>query len=142
MKITRRQLAGGSLRPPMTAMIDVVFLLLIYFVCTASFTPPEATLAPLVLEAEGQSAESSDDTPKERLEIEVPPAPAPLVVDGTPYRSLGELAQRLAAETSRERQRQVVLDVDRQTEFGRAIDVYDQCQLAGIRQILFAVRVD
>lgn len=144
MKIPRRLTAESTPRPPMTAMIDVVFLLLIYFVCTASFTPPESRLPAVSLpgEVETETAVRSDTPPPERLEVQIPPAPAPLVADGTQYRSLAELARLLAAEARQASPREVVLDVDRLTQFGRAIDVYDQCQLAGLQQILFAVRAE
>ncbi|RMD65561.1 MAG: biopolymer transporter ExbD [Planctomycetota bacterium] len=46
-----------------TAMIDVIFLLLIFFMATTSLTPPESRLSP-ALAAERREAGASDLTPQ------------------------------------------------------------------------------
>lgn len=42
---TRHAVGGNPLATAMTPMIDVVFLLLVFFLCTASFDEPEQNLA-------------------------------------------------------------------------------------------------
>jgi len=58
---TERSTDGGAL--PMTSMIDVVFLLLIFFMVTASFSSPEDRLA-AGLQAEGRGASTEDLQPQ------------------------------------------------------------------------------
>ncbi|MEM7623367.1 MAG: biopolymer transporter ExbD [Planctomycetota bacterium] len=60
---------AGSL--PMTSMIDVVFLLLIFFMVTATFAEQEETL-PSALSAEGRSAQ---EEPLEPQIVRVGPEP-------------------------------------------------------------------
>lgn len=48
MKLTSRKLTGRSLELNMTSMIDVVFLLLIFFMVTAAFVPTERNLDPAI----------------------------------------------------------------------------------------------
>ena len=57
----RRVSSLGSL--PLTSMIDIVFLLLIYFLVTSSFTQPEKELAS-ALSAEGSGASVTDLSPQ------------------------------------------------------------------------------
>ncbi len=55
---------GGRLRAlPMTSMIDVVFLLLIFFLVTSSFAPEEGRIDS-TLQAEGSGASASDLQPQ------------------------------------------------------------------------------
>ncbi|MEM7756464.1 MAG: biopolymer transporter ExbD [Planctomycetota bacterium] len=54
---------GGGGTVPMTSMIDVVFLLLIFFMVTASFSAPEDRLA-AGLQAEGNGARTQDLQPQ------------------------------------------------------------------------------
>ncbi|MBL4590516.1 MAG: biopolymer transporter ExbD [Phycisphaerales bacterium] len=72
----------GSL--PLTSMIDVVFLLLIYFLVTANFAQPERDL-PSALQTDGEGARSSDLQPQ-IVEIRM--------LDGAPIFVLGDLAVR------------------------------------------------
>ncbi len=49
MKIPARK-TNTSLQPPMTPMIDVVFLLLVFFIWTSSFDRPERDLRSQIAE--------------------------------------------------------------------------------------------
>ena len=60
-KSGRRSAALGAL--PLTSMIDVVFLLLIFFLVTANFTPEEHKL-PAALQTDGGGVRSSDLQPQ------------------------------------------------------------------------------
>ena len=127
----------------MTAMIDVVFLLLIYFVCTASFAPAESDLRGEVSAAgEDAAPEPIDRDDPTRLVVSVSPADGPLVAGGIACDSLSRLAEVLASEAQKDASRTIVLDVDRAARLGRAIDVYDVCQLAKFRRVEFGVRRD
>lgn len=62
-----------NMQPNLSAMIDVIFLLLIYFVTTANFTPDEGVLTAKLPQGTGKT--STDMTPPQRpLNIVLTPA--------------------------------------------------------------------
>lgn len=71
----------GPIRLNLTAMIDVIFLLLIFFLVSTSYTPPESELHP-ALRAERVGAGAAADLQPQVVEVKL--------VDGTPAFVLGE----------------------------------------------------
>jgi len=68
----RRKTTGPArMQLNLTSMIDVIFLLLIYFVVTASFTPDEGIITAKLPAQEGMGAQSSLEPPKRPLDIVV-----------------------------------------------------------------------
>lgn len=128
----------------MTAMIDVVFLLLIFFVLTASFQPPEELL-PSNLRVEGSVSEVELPDPLEQEEpqvIQLQQREDRLrwILAGREHQSLAEVRQTLAALAELDNQIPIILDIDPGVAMGDVIDVYDLCRLVGFRQIQFAAR--
>ncbi len=130
----------------MTPMIDVVFLLLIFFVCTASFQIPEAIL-PSPLELPGTS---SADLPPELTEPELErvliavsqrDSAILLTVNGQNCPTLARLSELLVALAGVDTSLPVLLDIAGETPLGTAIDVYDRCRLARFEQIQFVAEV-
>jgi biopolymer transport protein ExbD len=126
----------------MTPMIDVVFLLLVFFVCTAGFDRPEDEL-PSRLSASGVGGAPAPPGPDEDFEEIVlhlrerdgaieyqvgERACADSAEVGEVLRSLAEIDRGLA----------VVLEVDPGVPLGAMIDVYDRCRAAGFTRIQFA----
>ena len=129
----------------MTPMIDVVFLLLIFFVCTASFQIPEAIL-PSPLTLPGTTA--ADSTPKpepvlERLLIAVSQRgdALQLTLNGQNIPTIARFSELLTALAGVDTELPVLLDIADETPLGTAIDVYDRCRLAGFRKIQFVAEV-
>ncbi len=129
----------------MTPMIDVVFLLLIFFVCTANFQMPE-TILPTHLLAAGTTAVALppelQKVDLERVVVEVARAEGRTVLsindqDCPSIQKLGELLGALAAI---DRSLPIVLDIGGQVPLGTAIDIYDLSRLAGFKKIQFAAR--
>lgn len=126
-------------------MIDVVFLLLIFFVCTASFQIAEAVL-PSPLASSGAVEMKQPSEPEEieleRVLIEIVRGENDFEfsVNGQPCPSLVRLGELLAALAAIDRTLPVILDIDGQTPLGIAIDVYDHCLLAEFERIQFAVK--
>ena len=56
MKLSNRQLRGSRLELSMTSMIDVVFLLLIFFIVTTTFVRPEREIVSSIKVNEKQTA--------------------------------------------------------------------------------------
>ena len=131
----------------MTPMIDVVFLLLIFFVCTASFQIAEAML-PSPLSRMGATAvellPEMTDIPLERVLVEISRAgeASQISINGQACPTLQRLSELLSALAAIDRTLPVILDIAGETRLAVAIDVYDRCRLAGFDQIQFAATID
>lgn len=70
MKLSSQKVRqGGALDLPMTSMIDVVFLLLIFFMTTSSFVETERNLESAIDMQKGAAAESQSDLAPAIVEI-------------------------------------------------------------------------
>jgi biopolymer transport protein ExbD len=131
----------------MTPMIDVVFQLLIFFICTANFQLEEELL-PMGLAAKGSL---QADSPPEEME----PEPHRVVVRATradgrtqwivneqPIDSLAGVQGLLRAATTADALVPVTLDVAGDVPLGDMIDVYDLCRITGLQKIEFAVEAN
>lgn len=128
----------------MTPMIDVIFLLLIFFVCTAGFQRVEQIL-PTHMTLPGQ-VQSELPPPEEFQDLDT------IVIqlrwiDGRPeweisgrlYESLPEVQSLLAAIATQVRSDlPVVLDVGAVVPMENVIDLYDACRLVGLERVQFA----
>jgi biopolymer transport protein ExbD len=126
----------------MTPMIDVVFLLMIFFVCTASFQLSEELLPTSLAVAGGTSAPSLIEIEPELERILVRATyvdgKTHWVVNERPCDSLLEVRQVLRAVAEIDRSLPVILDVAGNVPLGDMIDVYDLCRLEGFEKIQFA----
>jgi len=136
----RRRELGAS----MTPMIDVVFLLLIFFVCTASFQIIEAIL-PTGLLADGSTqVELPPDLQQdlERIIVTVAAVDDQLLLElnNQPCPSMVQLSQWLdeiaAADGS---DLPAIVDPADSTPVGLAIEVYDRCRRSGFSRVQFAI---
>ncbi len=130
----------------MTPMIDVVFLLLIFFVCTASFQIPEEILpSPLRLPGATEIDLAQELTEPELKRILIAIAERSgkiaLTINGQSCPTLTRMSEILVALASVDTELPMLLDIDDDTPLGTAIDVYDRCRLAGFRRIHFVVEV-
>lgn len=139
----------------MTAMIDVVFLLLVFFLWTSSFEKPEYELASgLAMSGGGTTSEASQSPapvpqPFDDLIITLTPdptAPQSGSSDSSPQIRLND--QMVTAEALRSRLQQiaglgvqppVVITPLPGVTMGAALKIHDIAKLAGLTQILFAV---
>lgn len=127
----------------MAPMIDVIFLLLIFFVCTASFRPPEQVL-PTQVSLPG--AEPADLPPDEEFEDLDDLVVRVLWRDGRPawelnhrrYGSLGEVRAVLEAAQRVQPGLPVILNVEPDVPIDHVIDVYDLCRTVGLSRVQFA----
>lgn len=128
----------------MTPMIDVVFLLLIYFVCTASFLPlEESLLTPLAVPTGGASAQPVD-VEIEDFEPIVVRAQAndagqvSWLIGEAPCANLAQVQATLAALYEIHSDLPIILDIGELVPLGDVVGLYDACWLAGYRKIQFA----
>lgn len=129
-----------------TPMIDVVFLLLIFFVCTASFQVVESILPSRLLAAGGQPAETPPDIepPLERVLVRtaIEGGQPAWTVNERACQSLSDVRAVLAAVFEIDTELPVILDVAGDVPLGNAIDVYDLCRVVGFGRVQFAANVE
>ncbi len=136
---------GTDLDSAMTPMIDVVFLLLVFFVWTASFQIVEQIL-PSELSAQmgSEPAEVTEPTPESDYDEVV----VKIGWDGTqPNWSLndeavgdiGALIERLTIISNVRSDKPVILDPEDQVPLGFVIEAYDASKVAGFSKVSFAV---
>lgn len=130
----------------MTPMIDIVFLLLVFFVISAAGQVPEALL-PTELPAMG--AVASDAPPPESppltidvwLKLEFDQTLNRTVVDmnGTKYDDFETLKGQLISLAELAAENPIVLDIGPEVPMGDVVEIYDTCQAAGFLSIDFAI---
>ena len=126
----------------MTPMIDVVFLLLIFFVCTASFQIAESILPAGLVPLGGSTAdvefEPEPDLERVIVKITYRDGDVAWLVNERPYESLAEVRSVLAAVAEIDSSLPVILDVEPEVPLGHVIDAYDVCRMVGMDKIQFA----
>jgi biopolymer transport protein ExbD len=135
----------GDREIKMTPMIDVIFLLLIFFVWTASFQIAEQVLPTALSEAANASPTPADELPPleedfDRVLLRV------LWIGGQPAWRVNDIEltrwpqvrAQLELIAGIKRDVPVVLHPDPGVPLGHVIDLYDVARLVGFEQIQFA----
>ena len=129
----------------MTPMIDVVFQLLIFFVCTTNFQVMEELL-PSNLLGPGSVAAAKippelEDLDEVVIKLTVEQGLPRWRVNERTYTRGNELRGVLGSLAQLSRHLPVVLDISPDVAMGNVIDLYDVCRLAGFGKIQFAAGV-
>ncbi len=139
--------SGDAPELKMTPMIDVVFLLLVFFVWTSSFELPEFDLPGAIAEPPaGGSQAAVDETPPveafDEIIIRVASQDARIVIDfnGQKMESVAAMKDQLAQVLALGVQPPVIVDPADQITMNTAVEVYDAARAAGADRVLFAVR--
>ena len=135
----------GELDIKMTPMIDVVFLLLVFFVWTASFQVMEHILPSSVSAVTGTSPVDPEE-PVPEIEdfddvvVRVVNQNGRIAwrLNDQPVADLPELKRQLEVITSIKRDAPVILHPDPNVSLGDVIDVYDLSRLVGFEKVQFA----
>ena len=140
----RRRLALETKRPDMTAMIDVTFLLLVFFMMTIQFKSLDMKLSAFLPKDVGVNPTPHE--PKDQLvvRIDVAPASAAGVEPITRYRvgpfsttQLAHLRARVAQLRRVDPELEAAVDAREGVTHGQVIDVIDELGLAGFREVSF-----
>ncbi len=131
----------------MTPMIDVVFLLLVFFLCTSSFQTPEEDLtANLLVETEaagvGSPLESLPDLDELVLVGHLMGGSARWSINGGEELDARALAERLAAFAEIDRGLPVTIDAGPAVLLGEVVEAYDMARRAGFAEVRLAASAD
>ncbi len=127
----------------MAPMIDVIFLLLVFFVCTASFRAIELGL-PTNLQLTGTvDAETPIDPELVDLDeiiirLNWADERPSWEINEKRYDRSAELGRVVASVARLQPDLPVILDVDPNVPLGKVIDLYDLCRGVGLQKIAFA----
>ena len=129
----------------LTPMIDCVFLLLVYFIWSSSFTIAEQSLPSQLspLPSGGGPVVDTVPDPIEDFEplvirLSLESGRVAWTVRDVPMQSLAQLRDSLATAARIKRDAPVILHPDPDVPLGDVIDVYDLARLVGFEKIQFA----
>jgi len=146
MRVPALHMSGCGLDVTMTPMIDVVFLLLIFFVCTTSFRMAEEIL-PTHLTLSGSTAPERDvdallDLERVVVQVQLQERTIRWVIGERPYDRIAQVRDVLAAVAEIDGGVPVILDVQGAVPLQHVVDLYDLCRLLGFTKIRFAASVE
>lgn len=124
---------GDDSGPNLTPLIDMVFLLLVFFLAATTFADEEAEMDLTLPEARSGEPGSRGQT----LVIDVSKDGA-LRVDGRAV-SLAGLQQKLRAAATRNAKQEVLIRSDTRARYGVVASAVDACRVAELRRLAFAV---
>ena len=135
----------GEISISMTPMIDVVFLLLIFFLWSVGTHVVEYVLPSQLAAQSGTSETPQVDDPPPELDFDAivirllwDGQSVAWTVNDSPLSSLAEVRTFLANIGKIKRDMPVILDPDPQVPLGDVIDVYDTARLERFEKIQFA----
>lgn len=129
----------------MTPLIDVIFLLLIFFVCTAGFDVPEELL-PADLSLPGASNEIVNvqkegiDFPPVHIRISVEQGLTVWRVEGRQSDSPAGLLEILRSLSVTKNDIPVIIDSEGDVPIENVLDAYDASRAVGLQKIQFAAK--
>ncbi len=138
---------ASQLDLPMTPMIDVVFQLIIFFLCTTRFTPLEHVL-PTRLDLPGAEGAVTKVTPdlQDLTEIviilEDNHDTVAISVNRRPVAGMAELRSTLMTLGKIRLDVPIVVDPSPEVCISRVIEVYDVCREIGFVNVQFAAPAD
>ena len=133
--------AQGPDNASMTPMIDVVFLLLIFFICASARQAREALLAANLPSGSIEAAVSAAPVQIDQAFVKLKHRAGGTVaeINDTDYPTIELLEAQLQALAQVGPEVPVILDVDGPVPFGDVIRVYDLCQRLQFTTIKFAI---
>ena len=140
--------ANADLNTAMTPMIDVVFLLLVFFVWTASFQTIEYVLDSQIAAQQGtnpsEDTQLTPPTDNEDVLVRIESVAGELVwsVSQRSATSLADVKERLMRLAEVDASVKVILHPDPEVPLEFVIGAFDAAQLAGFTQVAFAVNAE
>jgi biopolymer transport protein ExbD len=138
MLLTRQKRKPPSPKLNMTPMIDIIFQLLVFFMCTASFSVEDIlrTQLPTQGQARKDGAEEQEDFPPTRVRVTRLPEGVHVTCDGKPCMNFGDLVGKLKARHGilRDKMR-VIIEGEGAVPFGYMARALDACHEAELQNV-------
>lgn len=134
--------AQGPDNSTMTPMIDVVFLLLIFFICASARQSREALLAANLPAGSIEAAQAVVPIQIDQAFVKLKrqlDGTTIAEINGTDYPTIESLETQLRALAEVGPEVPVILDIEGPVPFGDVIRVYDLCQRLKFTTIKFAI---
>jgi len=142
---------ASSYDTKLTPLIDVVFLLLVFFVWTSSFRVAEQWLPSRLSPEQGSERQTSSLPPPPEADFETiyigiegdrSTSNIRFRINEQDVSSLPALADRLKVIREINRQAPIVIYPSAETQLGQVIDVYDLTRSLGFTKVQFAVKTE
>lgn len=134
---------------PMTPMIDIVFLLMVYSVWTISFHVVEHVLPSSVSEVRGSGPSNSAEPPPPKADfhdvvvrVRWTDGKTSWLVGEEAFAELTGVGDKLRGIFQANDEAPVIIDPDAATPLGSVIDVYDLARAIGFREVQFATPLE
>lgn len=141
MKLPMQDRDRSGVDAKMMPLIDVIFQLQIFFLCTAGFAVPESILPtqlPTTGAANAQAVAEPLDLEIVRILLRGSENDLTIQLNDRAVGGLAELHSEIGKLGSISNALPVVLDIGPLVELGVVVDVYDACLAAGLKKIHFA----
>jgi biopolymer transport protein ExbD len=130
MLVHWKRRARYQIQPPLTSLIDIVFLLLIFFLLTTNFIADQGIDVNL--------PQASASSPQTRQEITVHIDPKGRVYLGETLIDFNDLFDQLVSRIGDDPEQRVVIKADRSIPLDRAVQVMDIAKAAGAGRLFLA----
>ena len=138
MKLTRQTRKPGRIELNMASMIDVVFLLLIFFMCTSTFTL-EKELRSHLPQASGAAAAEPPDFGPVRIKLSSLGKGVLITCDGTSCSDLDALVKALEARRA-VADMAVIIEGQGTVPFRYMAGALDACHRADLHRVAFSAK--
>ncbi len=134
MALTFKKRERYSIQAPLTSLIDIVFMLLIYFLLTTNFMVDEG------IDVKLPQAKASSPQAEQEITVYVDAKGQAYLNDKAV--SLNELSSRVKEMIGNDRDRLVIVKSDRRVILNKAVKVMDVVKAAGAERLLLATERD
>lgn len=134
MPVRRKKRERYAVQAPLTSLIDIVFLLLVYFLLTTNFMVDEG------IDINLPNAEASRAQTRKEITVYVD-SNGDAYMENRKY-TLDELFGRLRARIGKNRDQLVVIKADRSVVLDKAVRVMDVAKAAGVERLALATEKD
>jgi biopolymer transport protein ExbD len=139
MLLTRQKQDPVPPQLNMASMVDVVFLLLIFFMCTSSFIQIEDKLPTQLSQVGSGTSEESLDFPPVRISLQGGPGNLLITYNGQLYSNFQTLLEKLRNDRISD-EVSVIIEGQGNVSYESMVKALDCCYQANIRNVAFSTK--
>ncbi len=139
MRLTRQKSVLAVPQLNMASMVDVVFLLLIFFMCTSSLNPLENDISSQLSRLGKGRGQGTEPESVVRIHVLAVTGGVQIRCSGKTIRSFSSLEEELKKRVELD-DRRVVIEGQAGVAFRYMVAALDACHRAGVRRVAFSPR--